>query len=95
MRRWPQSLRDIGIMSPTGLLATYAGQKADLAGWLRGADVNRDGDLRLQYIGGWGINSTMEDQIYRELMSYRRPPGPIFTGSPQVLQALTEALSVP
>ena len=26
--------------------------------WLQGAELNRDGDLRLQYLGGWGINST-------------------------------------
>ena len=90
-----QSLREIGVPSSVDLLGTYAGQKADLAGWLQDADLNRDGDLRLQYIGGWGINSAMEDKIYRELMSYRRPPGPIFTGSPQVLQALTAALNTP
>jgi spermidine synthase len=89
------SLQEIGLNSTIGLLATYAGQKADLAGWLRDADLNRDGDLRLQYIGGWGINSTMEDRIYRELMSYRRPPGPIFTGSPQLMQSLEDALRMP
>ncbi len=90
-----QSLLDIGVTSTIGLLATYAGQKTDLAVWLHDADLNRDGDLRLQYIGGWGINSTMEDVIYRELKSYRRPPGQIFAGSPQLMQSLSEALNVP
>jgi spermidine synthase len=87
-----ESLHEIGIGSPIGLLSTYAGQKSDLAGWLQDADLNRDGDLRLQYIGGWGINSSMEDLIYKQLMSYRRPPGPLFTGSPQHLQELEEAM---
>ncbi len=90
-----ESLREIGVPSTIHLLSTYAGQKADLAQWLQGAELNRDGDLRLQYLGGWGINSTMEDLIYKQLMSYRRPPGPIFTGSPQTMQSLTEALNAP
>ena len=90
-----ESLREIGVPSTIHLLSTYAGQKADLAQWLQGAELNRDGDLRLQYLGGWGINSTMEDLIYKQLMSYRRPPGPIFTGSPQTMQMLTEALNAP
>jgi spermidine synthase len=90
-----QSLREIGVPSSIELLGTYAGQKSDLAAWLRDAELNRDGDLRLQYIGGWGINSSMEDLIYRQLMSYRRPPGAIFTGSPQNLQALGAALNTP
>jgi spermidine synthase len=88
-----QSLLEIGVPSPVGLLSTYAGQKADLAPWLEGAELNRDRDLRLQYLGGWGINSSMEDVIYRQLMSYRRPPGPIFTGSPEMLQNLMVALN--
>lgn len=90
-----QSLREIGVPSAIDLLGTYAGQKSDLAAWLQDAELNRDGDLRLQYIGGWGINSSMEDVIYRQLMSYRRPPGALFTGSPQNLQALGAALNTP
>lgn len=90
-----ESLHEIGIGSPTGLLATYAGRRADLMPWLRDSDINSDGDLRLQYIGGWGINSSMEDQIYRELISYRRPPGDLFTGSPEHLQSLMEAMNAP
>lgn len=90
-----ESLHDIGIGSPTALLATYAGRRADLEQWLRDSDINSDGDLRLQYIGGWGINSSMEDQIYRELISYRRPPAELFTGSPEHLQSLMEAMSAP
>ena len=29
------------------------------------------------------------------MMSYRRPPGQIFAGSPQLMQSLSEALNVP
>ncbi len=89
-----QSLREIGVGSPIDLLATYAGQKSDLDAWLEGAEINRDGDLRLQYLAGWGINSRLEDFLYRRIMSYRRPPGNLFVGSPQQMQALAAALAM-
>lgn len=88
-----QSLREIGIYSPIDMLATYAGQKSDLAPWIEGAEINRDGDLRLQYLAGWGINSVLEDYIYRQIISYRRAPEGLFVGSPQYLQALAVAMS--
>jgi spermidine synthase len=88
-----QSLRDIGVNSATDLFATYAGQQSDLGPWVAGAELNRDGDLKLQYLGGWGINSAMEDYLYRQMMSYRQPPSNIFTGSPDRLLALVHALN--
>jgi spermidine synthase len=83
-----ESLREIGVNSAVDLFSTYAGQQADLGPWVAGADINHDGDLRLQYIAGWGINSQLEDYIYRRMMSYRRAPTNIFTGSPQSINAL-------
>lgn len=87
-----QSLGEIGIGSVVELLATYAGQKADLDSWLAGAEINRDRDLRLQYLAGWGINSNLEDVLYRQIMSYRKPPANIITGSPERIQSLIIAL---
>jgi spermidine synthase len=87
-----QSLREIEVPTPIDLFATYAGQKSDLGPWLKGADINTDGDLRLQYLAGWGINSTLEDPIYRELISNRRSPANLFTGSPDRLQALLHSM---
>jgi spermidine synthase len=75
-----QSLREIGVNSAIDLLATYAGQQADLGQWTAGADINHDSDLRLSYLAGWGINSTLEDFIYKRMMSYRQPPLNLFTG---------------
>jgi len=88
-----QSLREIGINSATDLFATYAGQKSDLGPWLEGAEINRDADLRLSYLAGWGINSTLEDVIYRQMIAYRRAPVNIFTGSPQAINSLILAMS--
>ena len=87
-----QSLAEIGVTSLNDLLATYAGQNADLGVWSAGAELNTDGDLRLQYLGGWGINSTMEDKLYREMLKYREVPRGLFTGSPERVDALLRAI---
>jgi len=87
-----ESLREVGFPNAIELFATYGGQKADLGPWLAGAEINYDRDLRLQYLGGWGINSKMEDYIYRQMISYRRPPVNLFTGSPETLRALMSAM---
>ena len=81
------------VAEAVDLLATYAGQKSDLAPWYAGAELNRDGDLRLQYLAGWGINSSLEDFIYRQMSSYRRPPLNLFTGSAERVQSLMYAMS--
>ena len=87
-----QSLYEIGVTSIVDLLSNYAGQNADLGAWSAGAEINRDIDLRLQYLGGWGINSQLEDYLYREMMRYRRVPQDIFSGSPGTMQKMLMAL---
>jgi spermidine synthase len=87
------SLRGIGVESAQDLFATYAGQRKDLGLWTRGAQINRDADLRLSYLAGWGINSALEDDLYRQMLKYRRRPDNIFTGSPQQLLALYTAMA--
>jgi len=87
-----QSLFEIGVTSMNDLLSTYAGQNYDLGVWSAGAELNTDGDLRLQYLGGWGINSTMEDRLYREMLKYRQVPRGLFTGSPDRVESLMRAI---
>ena len=87
-----ESLHGIGINSEVDLFGTYAGQRFDLGRWTAGADINRDKDLRLQYIGGWGINSRLEDFIYRRMISYRQPPTNIFRGQPEHVTAIFQAI---
>ena len=88
-----QSLHDIGVNSAIDLFSTYAGRKDDLDPWTRGSELNTDADLRLQYIGGWGINSQMEDYLYLQIMKYRKPPQDLFSGSPEALRGMEQALS--
>jgi len=88
-----QSLYEIGVNSIVDLLSNYAGQNADLSAWSAGAQINRDIDLRLQYLGGWGINSTMEDALYRQILKYRQMPRGLFTGSPERVMGLMQAIA--
>ena len=88
-----QSLREIGVNSAYDLFSGYSGQKSDLGPWLAGADINHDGDLRLQYLAGWGINSSQEDLIYQQMMKYRRAPTNLFVGSPEHTMQLLSTMN--
>jgi spermidine synthase len=87
-----ESLRGIGVPSSIDLFATYAGQRSDIGKWTQGAQINRDADLRLSYLAGWGINSALEDNLYRQMLRYRQRPDGMFTGSPEKIQALYGAI---
>ena len=54
--------------------------------------MNTDGDLKLSYLAGWGINSNLEDYLYRQMLKYRKSPTAVFTGSPVNLQTLLASL---
>jgi spermidine synthase len=90
-----QSLNEVGLGSPVSLLATYAGQARDLAPWLVGAEINRDSNLRLQYLAGMGLNSYQNASIYAEMLQYRKYPENLFVGSDSATQYLKQALSAP
>ncbi len=87
-----QSLKDVGIGSAVDLFSTYAGGKPDLGPWVQDSDLNTDADLRLQYIGGWGINSQLENYLYEQIMYHREIPAGMFFGSSGTLQAMEDAL---
>src|SRR4029079_3326205 len=52
-----QSLREIGFNSATELFSTFAGNAQMLAPWLADAQINRDRNLRLQFLAGLGLNN--------------------------------------
>jgi spermidine synthase len=87
-----RSLHEVGFNSLMGLLATYASQEPDLRPWLAGAEINRDGNLRLQYLAGLGLNTSMEASIYNEILSYHTFPRNLFVGPEERLQALQTAM---
>jgi spermidine synthase len=87
-----QSLREIGINSAVDLFATYAGRRPDLDAWMKDAVINRDRNLRLQYLAGMGLNLYENGAIYDDMLNYRRFPADVFTGSAASLQMLRASL---
>ena len=77
------------------MLGTYAGHASDLADWLKDADINRDSNLRLQYLAGLENNQYQADTIYRQILAYRRAPEPHITADPAMMQALRARLGQP
>ncbi len=84
-----QSMREIGMNSAVDLFSTFAGRASDLAPWLADASINRDRNLRLQFLAGLGLNLYQSDVIYSAMLSYvHRFPDELFAGSPETINAL-------
>jgi spermidine synthase len=91
--RVAQSLSEVGIYSAIDLFANFAGQPSDMGGYLQDAMINRDSNLRLQYLAGMGLNLYQSDPIYQDLVTYAgRFPDNLFTGRPETMDALRDAV---
>lgn len=88
--RVARSLSDVGLSSAYELLATYAGREDELREWLQGAQINRDRNMRLQYLAGWGLNYNHADVIYQDMLRYRTFPKGMFTGSDESMRAVKQ-----
>ena len=86
------SLREVGLTSAVDLFATYAGRASDLTEWLRDGSINRDGNLRLQYLAGLGLNVNESDAVYADVLKYRRFPDGLFTGSERLMRPLRQRI---
>jgi spermidine synthase len=101
-----QSLRDVGfgevkevrsgevmvMEEGIDLLATYLGQGPLLREWSRGAQINTDRNLRLQYLAGLSLNIDMGDKIVASILKHYRFPDQTFVGSPETVDALKQVL---
>jgi spermidine synthase len=87
-----QSLAEIGMNSPVDLFARYAGQRSDLTEWLRNVPLNRDRNLRMQYLAGLGLDLDDAAAIYAGLLAYRRFPEDLFVSAEGRVDSLREAI---
>lgn len=87
------SLASVGFTSAMDFLSTYAGRASDLAPWLKGAAINRDGNLHLMYLAGLRLNRYEQTSIYSEILRYRSFPTDIFRGSPETLDSLRRMIA--
>jgi spermidine synthase len=86
------SLGELGLYSATDLFGKYGGRARDLKGWLLDATINRDRNLRLQYLAGMGVNLHEGDAIYRDILQYRSFPDDLFVASESTLWRLKQAI---
>jgi spermidine synthase len=87
------SLHEVGFKSGLDLLSTYAVQASDLRGWLRHAQINRDRNLRLQYLAGMGLNQYLAPVIYEDMLQLSSFPSDVFTGSEQRVGSLRTSIA--
>jgi spermidine synthase len=90
--RIAQSLAEVGLPSAISLLSTYGGQARDLTPWLADAQINRDSNLRLQYLAGMGLNMYQSGSIYDEMLKFRTFPENLFVGTQIERELLREQL---
>jgi spermidine synthase len=87
------SLGQIGMHSAVDLFSTFAGTASDLAPWLKDANINRDRNLRLQYLAGLGLNLYQSDAIYADMLNYASEyPEGLFVASETTAQLLRDGI---
>jgi spermidine synthase len=86
-----QSLREIGFNNATELFSTFAGNAQMLKPWTQDAQINRDRNLRLQFLAGLGLNLYDQAGIYSQMVQYRRYPEGLFTGTDEQLARIRMA----
>jgi spermidine synthase len=88
------ALKELGFGTGVDLLSTYAARFSDLRSWLAEAEINRDRNLRLQYLAGLQLDSTAGADAYLEIIGHRKFPDDVFRGEPARVKALQDALAV-
>ena len=87
-----QSLGEIGMYSVVDLFSTFAGNKQQLQPWLNDAIINKDRNLKLQYLAGLGVHLYQSDVIYAQMLRYADYPQGLFTGSDNLMSALEQSM---
>lgn len=88
-----RSLLEVGFVSAADLFGTFVGGREDFEAWLDGAQINRDRNLRLQYLAGEGFALYRAEEIFASMATYRPQfPEALFTGSPLRLEELRQRM---
>jgi spermidine synthase len=80
------------MSSAVDLFSTYGGSAKDMQPWLEDAQINRDRNLRLQYLAGRGLNLYTADRIYAEMLPFAKAPEGVFSGSEAKMQELLQKI---
>ena len=90
-----ESLSGFQLSTASELLSAYAGRYSELKDWLAHAEINRDRNLRLQYLAGMQLNSSAGTGTYAEMLNFRKFPEDLFHASPTRLQNLRQLMDFP
>ncbi len=86
-----QSLMGAGFDSPVALFATFAASREDLTEWLAGAVINRDRNLRMQYLAGLGMDHDQAAEIFSSMTARTRFHADMFANTEGRLDSLKRA----
>jgi spermidine synthase len=86
------SLGAVGYYNAIDLLRTYTGRGKDLGPWVANAEINRDSNLRLQYLAGFGFNYYRGTEIRNAILRYRTFPSDLLVGSAASMDRLKLAV---
>lgn len=81
-----QSLGQVGLRTTADFRRSYVGRGADLGAWLQDAMINRDSNLRLQYLAGLAPDQQVANEVIVAMAGHLRSAREIGTSSPNALQ---------
>lgn len=84
------ALSPIGMDSAIRILHAYGTNAHDLAPWLKDAEVNRDSNLRLEYLAALAVDHKDARSLYGEIDAYRRWPTAAVRLTPELVSELRE-----
>ncbi len=76
-----QSMGEVGMISAAQILGAYAGYARDLQPWLQTAEINRDANLRLEYLAGLSLNNADAAPIMAAIVRHRKYSKRVFAAS--------------
>jgi spermidine synthase len=90
-----QSLTDVNYPDAVSLFGTFAADASQLSGYLSDAQINRDRNLRLQYLAGMAVNRYEQADLYAKLKAAGGWKEGLFKGDEATLAQLRARISGP
>jgi spermidine synthase len=90
-----QSLAEVNYPDAISLFGTFAADASQLSGYLSDAQINRDRNLRLQYLAGMAVNRYEQADLYAQLKAAGGWKEGLFKGDEATLAQLRSTISRP
>src|SRR4029079_4835318 len=87
------SMQQVGYNSIYQCLGTYGGDAQRMKDWTKGAEINTDRNLRLQYLAGLALNNYIGKALLDDILKYYEFPSDIFSGSDESIDQLKVELN--